>query len=172
MPLSTQAHDPADELSVPTRLRMTRTIKAPPERVFDAWINPELRKQWWSARPGMICDRFEIEPRVGGAYRINMWTPDRAHEYVTVGEIREFDPPRRLAMTWTWEAGNCGNSEPPNPGASARDTLLEIDFLPDADGGTLLTLTHSRFDDQPQRDDHHGGWTGCLASLQKMASGH
>ena len=35
--------DPTAELS----LRVSRFVRAPRERVFEAWIRPELRREWW-----------------------------------------------------------------------------------------------------------------------------
>ena len=143
------------------QLTMTRTFGVPPERVFDAWVDPEQRMKWWSAQEGMYCDACEIDARPGGGYRINMKPADASHEYVVVGEFLEFDRPRRLVMTWSWEEG-CG--DPSEPGSFARDTRLTLDFKP-VGGGTELTLTHVGFTDQPQRDNHLEGWTGCLSAL-------
>ena len=57
-----------------TAVRVHRLIKAPRQRVYDAWIDPELRKQWWRATPEMGCDLCQIDAKVGGL--IHLTTPD------------------------------------------------------------------------------------------------
>ncbi|MBX2853238.1 MAG: SRPBCC domain-containing protein [Phycisphaeraceae bacterium] len=145
-------------------LTLTKLIPAPPEQAFDAWVVPGVRMKWWAAQQGMFCDLCEIDAQVGGRYRINMKTPDRGHEYIVAGEFTIFDRPRRLAFTWSWEPG----SEDPNePGSSTTDTTVSIQFEP-ADGGTLIRLHHTGFNDAPQRDNHLEGWTGCLDKLAEL----
>ena len=145
-------------------LTITRIIPASPEEVFDAWIQPETRMQWWAAQPGMQCDNCVIEPRQGGRYRINMWSPDRSHQYVVVGEFEQFDRPRWLVMSWSWEPGS---GDPQEPGSFATGTTVSIEFE-STDGGTRLTLRHTGFADQAQRDNHQEGWAGCLDNLTNL----
>jgi uncharacterized protein YndB with AHSA1/START domain len=58
----------------PTTLELSRHFDAPPEAVFDAW----LQKSWgeWAGPPGVRGEVVQLEPRVGGHYRIVMHTPD------------------------------------------------------------------------------------------------
>ena len=51
----------------PITLEMTRHFDAPPERVFDAW----LQKSWgdWAGPPGVKGEVTLLEPRVGGRYQ-------------------------------------------------------------------------------------------------------
>ena len=142
-------------------LKITKFIPAPPEQVFDAWVTPEKRKEWWAAQEGMCCDDCTIDARVDGLYRINMWAPDRTHEYVVTGEFKQFERPNRLVMTWSWEPGS---ADPNEPGSFATGTTGAIDFEP-TEGGTLIHLHHSGFADAIQRDNHQEGWLGCLGKL-------
>jgi uncharacterized protein YndB with AHSA1/START domain len=43
---------------------------------------------------------------------------------------------------------------------------VTITFKPDGEG-TLLTLTHEQFFDEPARDRHQTGWTGALEKLDR-----
>lgn len=161
-------------------LTVRRVINAPRETVFDAWVDPEVRKQWWCARPGMFCDLARIDARKGGRYRINMKDPapgsdqqcaDQANatdaasgtrEWVVVGQFLEFDRPNRLTFTWSWE-----HADPTEPGTGAVDTVVTVEFR-EADGGTEVVLTHEGFATDQLRDEHQHGWTGCLGSLGAM----
>jgi len=144
-------------------LSLSQTIKASPQRVYDAWLNPETRMKWWCAQEGMSCDLCDIEARVGGRYRINMLSPDRTKEYICVGEFLELDPPSRIVMTWGWEK----NEDEDLHGGPVHDTTLTID-IEATDEGSNLTLSHTGFTNQTQCDSHIQGWTGCLGQLAKL----
>ena len=48
-----------------------------------------------------------------------------------------------------------------------RASLVNLAFKRDGDG-TILTLHHEQFFDEPARDRHNEGWTGCLNKLEKF----
>ncbi|HXS16552.1 MAG TPA: SRPBCC domain-containing protein, partial [Polyangiaceae bacterium] len=49
---------------------LVRVFDAPRERVFEAWTNPELFKQWWVPKSmDMVLRSCEMDVRVGGTYR-------------------------------------------------------------------------------------------------------
>ena len=133
-------------------------VDAPPEQVYDAWMEPEIRRQWWCAGPGMHCDICEIDNRVGGRFRVNMKQDDKEH--VAVGEFLELDRPRLIRSTWRWESWR----------ASHSDSVLTVEFEP-ADGGTRVTLTHTDLPDDNAVREHTKGWTACLASLAGHVNG-
>ncbi len=143
----------------PTYIRLTKLIKAPRQAVYDAWLDPESRRQWWCAAPEYGCNVCEIDPTQGGRYRVNM--EKDGEEYVTVGEFTELDPPRKLAFTWTWE----------KPSDGVRDTIVTIELYDavaeDGQPATELVLTHDRLPHAKSRELHTGGWAGCLESLAK-----
>ena len=79
-------------------LRMTRHFNASPERVFDAWINPEAARTWLFASPADERYTAEIDARVGGKWSI---TARRSGtDYTASGEYLEIDRPRRLVFTF------------------------------------------------------------------------
>jgi len=53
------------------KLEMTRVIKASKQRVFDAWTRPEFVRQWFGPE-GKACSLAETDPRVGGAYTLEL----------------------------------------------------------------------------------------------------
>lgn len=56
-------------------LIISRIIDAPPERVFKAWTDPELLKQWFAPLP-YTTPVAELDVRPGGANLIVMRGPD------------------------------------------------------------------------------------------------
>ncbi len=138
-------------------VRLTKLLRVPRERVYHAWLDPAVRRQWWGASPEMKCTSCEIDAQVDGAYRVNMIGPD-GQEHVTVGRFVELDPPAKLAFTWTWE-------QDPTFGGDSLVTieLFETEF--EGEAATELVLTHERLTNAHQRSEHTSGWMGCLRSL-------
>jgi uncharacterized protein YndB with AHSA1/START domain len=100
--------------------------------------------------------RAELDPRPGGAYRI-----DVAGEHVARGEYVELDLPHRVVFTWGWEGGDAVP-----PGAST----VEITLTPQ-DGGTLVRLEHRDLPTQESREAHGHGWDHYLERLVVAAAG-
>src|SRR5436190_169793 len=89
------------------KLEIKRLIKAPRERVFDAWTRPEQLKQWMGPDEDMTIASVKIDLRVGGKFRIQMKAPD-GESYTAVGTYREVRAPERLVFTWDWEKDGSG----------------------------------------------------------------
>jgi uncharacterized protein YndB with AHSA1/START domain len=88
--------DPA----VPT-IRITRDFDAPPEKVFRAWIDPDLVARWLGPRDSAIrIDSWDA--RTGGGYR---YASVRDGEEIAAfyGSFHEVRPNERLVQTFTWE---------------------------------------------------------------------
>ena len=81
-----------------TVVEVRRVIRAPRQRVFEAWTKPEELKRWHAPGP-MTVSLAEVDLRVGGRYRIHMVAPS-GEEHRVVGTYREVDPPRRLTYSW------------------------------------------------------------------------
>jgi len=138
-----------------TELRMTRHIRAPRERVFDAWIRPESLRRWLGPE-AVTVDSVELDPRVGGRYRIV--AREAGQSRVVTGEYKELVHGRKLVMTWAFE------------GPTRHDTLLTVLFE-DLDGGTELTLIHERFASAEDMGHHEQGWVGSLDKLAAAMAG-
>jgi len=95
----------------------------------------------------------ESDPRKGGRYRWVMKAPD-GEEHDVSGVYREVVPNEKLVFTWAWKS------------TPERESLVTLSFKPDG-GGTLLTLQHEQFFDEPARDRHQYGWTNAMEKLDK-----
>lgn len=136
-------------------------IAAPPDRVFQALIDPSQVLQWWTS-PECPIERFSIEPRAGGRWRYDTkdtkMTVNGVSKFQCDGQVLEYDPPRVLMYTWiaNWH-------EKP-----AQRTVVRWE-LAASKGGTLLRVTHSGLIDLPaSRKDYSGGWPGVLESIKKF----
>ena len=86
-------------------LTLTRIIDAPPEKVFKAWTDPELLKQWFTPRP-YTTPIVEVDVRPGGANYIVMRDPE-GNDMPNRGVYLEVVENQRLvftdAYTTAWE---------------------------------------------------------------------
>jgi uncharacterized protein YndB with AHSA1/START domain len=130
-------------------LVVRRFIPVPRERVFAAWLDPASLAQWM--RPGKTKDvKAEVDPRVGGKFRIVMVEDRGAFEHT--GEYLAIEPPARLSFTWISQA------------TDLRPTVVTIDFV-ERDAGTELILTHRRLP-ASEIEPHRRGWTDIVQKLE------
>ncbi|HEX9824255.1 MAG TPA: SRPBCC domain-containing protein [Actinomycetota bacterium] len=84
-------------MSAQRELTLTRIIDAPRELVFKAWTEPEQVAKWWGP-DGFTAPVVELDPRPGGALRVDMQGPDGV-VYPNTGEFLEVVEPERLVVT-------------------------------------------------------------------------
>ena len=136
-------------------LRLTRTVAAPPARVFEAWTTPEDMVHWASPE-GATLEKVEVDLRVGGSYLLAMKNAEGAH-WTAFGTYKEIDPPNRLVYTWDWKEKD----------HAMGDTLVTVEFN-EVDGGTEVVLVHEGFPAEEAKDGHLQGWTSCLDRFEKL----
>ena len=133
-------------------LVLKRRLKAAPEKVYEAWTQPEQMTRWWGVAGNPKPTIAETDLRVGGRFRVQYWGTNDEHHSVS-GTYREVVPNRKLAFSWAWQS------------TPERESLVTIDLNPVNDG-TMLTLTHEQFFDEKARDDHGRGWGLALDRLE------
>jgi uncharacterized protein YndB with AHSA1/START domain len=78
-------------------VRITQRYDAPAERVFNAWLDPAMAGTWLFATASRPMARVEIDPRVGGSFRLLERSDGTDVEYR--GRYVEIVPSRRLVFT-------------------------------------------------------------------------
>jgi uncharacterized protein YndB with AHSA1/START domain len=140
--------------NAPTRraIRVARRFRAAPERVFRAWLQPDVAGRWLFATASEPMTDVDIDPRVGGTFRLAA----RRNGVEHAGRYVEIVPPRRLVFTL---------ASADRPGAVTRGTA-EISPL---GSGCELALTHE--DVPPERaGETEARWTGILYGLGETLS--
>ena len=134
---------------------VSRRIAAPTEAVFDAWLDPDSIGRWLFRTPGGELVRAEVDPRVGGRFRLDERRDGEIAEHH--GDYVELDRPHRLAFDfWT--------------SFSEVRTRVTISLATEGNA-TLLTLTHdgvwTDYEDRTRQ-----GWTMILEGLERWIARH
>jgi uncharacterized protein YndB with AHSA1/START domain len=144
-------------------LVLTRMIKAPREKVFKAWTDAELLKQWFAPLP-YTTPHAELDVRVGGANLIVMRGPD-GNEFPNRGVYLEIIENEKIvvtdAFTKAWEP-------------SEKAFMTVILTFEDVGGKTKYTAL-ARHWSVADREAHekmgfHEGWGICADQLEALAS--
>jgi uncharacterized protein YndB with AHSA1/START domain len=115
-------------MSTPAIVTVSREIAAPPERVFDAWINPRDAAKFLFATPEGTIVRCDIDARVGGRFLIIDRRADGDAEHH--GEFIELDRPNRIRFLFR------------GPGTKEGEWSKVTVEIAAAGSGSLLTLVH------------------------------
>lgn len=109
------------------------TVEATIEQAFAIFAGRPL--EWWPESHVFVKDRqaITIEPFVGGRY----FERGADGEEIAWGTITEWDPPKRLVMTW--RVGP--NWQPITDDEKA--SFIKVDFAADGPATTTVTLTHA-----------------------------
>ncbi len=135
-------------------LVLERRYPVAPQKVWNAWTDPQALSVWFGPGEPNSVTLAQTDVRVGGRFRLVFSTPD-GEEHDVSGRYVEVAVARRLVFTWAWRS------------TPERESLVSIDFVPDANG-TLMNFRHEQFFDQAARDGHERGWTTTLEKLADL----
>jgi uncharacterized protein YndB with AHSA1/START domain len=142
-------------------LTLTRIIDAPREKVFQAWTDPELLKQWFAPLP-YTTPEAQIDLRPGGSNRILMRSPD-GEDLPNRGVYLEVVPNERLvftdAYTSAWEP--------------AEKPFMTVILTFEDEGGKTKYTAVARHWTVADREAHekmgfHEGWGQCADQLAAL----
>src|SRR5215470_3880437 len=132
-------------------VQVTRSFHASPEQAFEAWVNPDLLRQW-------LAPKVEADARVGGHFRLEVAKPEGTH--LVTGVYRELVPSEHILMTWVYEG--------PIGSADKMEALLTVDFHKRGPN-TEIELHHDRLTNPAYRETiQRGAWTRALEELAKV----
>lgn len=137
-------------------LRIEREFAYPPQKVFEAWLDPQQLMIWMGPSDEVRITNVTVNAVEGGDYHMDFNDPDGTVNRLN-GRYQKIQRHTELVFTWIWE--------PPTEGAN-HETLVSLDFQP-IPQGTKLTLMHQRFSSTELRDRHAAGWAGCLDKLAR-----
>lgn len=142
-------------------LVLTRLIDASPDKLFRAWTEPELMKQWFAPLP-WTTPHAEVDLRPGGSSLVVMRGPDGT-EFPNPGVYLEVVKNKRLvatdAFTQAWEP-------------SAKPFMTLVLTFEDEGGKTRYTALarHWTVEDREAHEKmgFHEGWGICTDQLEAL----
>jgi uncharacterized protein YndB with AHSA1/START domain len=123
-----------------SEVRLAVDAEASASALFADLLSPQVLDEFWSN--GAV-----IEPHVGGRYSYG-WRSGGP------SKILELDPDKKLTLDWSY------SGEP--------DTVVSWQ-LAGSGGRTRMTLVHTGFDPDTNREDYRHGWLGFLVPLKARA---
>jgi len=132
---------------------LSKTIHAPVEQVFDAWLDPKMLTQFILPMPGMPQPEVQNDAKKGGDFSIIMQVGDQKIPHT--GRYLEISRPSKLVFSWF---------SPFSP----EDSCVTLMFTKVGDSETHVELTHVKFIDEQSRSNHEGGWGNILMSLEQL----
>lgn len=148
-----------------TTIYIIRVFDAPLEKVWKAWTDPEIFKQWWGPKD-FTAPVVKIDFRVGGSYLNSMRSPDGEEVWGT-GVYKEIVPMERIVLTDSFADAE-GNVVSASDYGMSGDWPLELKMMvnfQEEEGKTRLTIQHSGFPDHENASMAEAGWNESLDKL-------
>jgi uncharacterized protein YndB with AHSA1/START domain len=148
----------------PYDIEITRVFDAPPERVYQAFTDPDQFARWYGPVGFPVHrDSVEVDARVGGRQRFEMVS--EADPSMRTGFDGRFDavvPNQLLSSRGAWDGV---------PGqAGAWPSHLRVEFHDDVDGGTRLVVREGPHP-PGTADLGRQAWEMMLPKLESLLSG-
>ena len=140
---------------MPGTVRLHRVLKAPPERVYRAFLDADANAKWLPPN-GFTCKVHQLDARVGGTYRMSFtnFTTGGSHSFA--GEYVELVPHERIRHT--------DKFDDPNLKGGMTTTIV----LKKVSTGTDLGVTQEGIPDAIPTEMCYLGWQDSLDQLAKL----
>lgn len=140
---------------MPGTVRLHRVLAAPPERVYRAFLDPQALAKWLPPN-GFTCTVHELEPKVGGRYRMSFTNFSTGNGHSFGGTYLELVPGERIRNDDTFE-------DPNLPG-----TMITTVTLKAVSVGTDLQVVQEGIPDAIPVEACYQGWQESLVLLGKL----
>lgn len=140
---------------MPYTVRLHRVLATRPEKVYRAFLEADALAKWLPPN-GFACTVHQLEPKVGGAYRMSFrnFTTGQSHSFA--GEYLELVPDERLRYTDKFD-------DPNLPGQISVTVTLK-----GAQAGTELNIVQEGLPDAIPPAACYLGWQDSLQNLARL----
>ena len=143
-------------------LVLERTYQASPERVFAAWSDPDIRKEWDVPGDGWELAEMEMDFRIGGRESSRFGPPGGPY-YQAEGVYLDIVPDRRIVSAGTMHEGEVRTAV----------TLATVELFPEGNGTRLRLTDQSAFlEGREDAADRRSGYGTTLAKLEGFLDAH
>lgn len=132
-------------------IKIERHFSAAPQKVWQAWTNPQIVKLWFGSDPNGTVSHAVLDVRIGGSFEVTFANSDGT-QYTCFGNYKEAELYKKLAFTWLWRD-------------RPTDELITIRFQEEEDG-TLMTFEQANIDENTSHN-YEIGWRSTFEKIEK-----
>ncbi|HEX2120835.1 MAG TPA: SRPBCC family protein [Thermoanaerobaculia bacterium] len=136
-------------------IRLHRVLRAKPERVYRAFLNPEAMAKWLPPY-GFTCAVHEMNAEVGGTYRMSFTNFSSGNGHSFGGQYVELVPSEKIVYTDRFD-------DPNLPGEMRTTVTLEP-----VSCGTDLTIVQEGVPEVIPPEMCYLGWQESLQQLAQL----
>ena len=144
-------------------LVLTRLIDAPREKLYRAWTDPDLLKQWFAPAP-WTTPSAQLDFRAGGG-NIVVMADEKGNQYPNSGQYLEIVPNEKIVFTDAY----VGDWQP-----SEKPFMTVVLSFTDEGGRTRYTARaiHWTVEDRKTHEQmgFHEGWGLCTTQLEALVA--
>ena len=140
---------------MPSTIRLHRVMKAPPDRIYRAFLDPEAMAKWLPPH-GFTGKVHEIDARVGGSYKMSFTNLGTGKSHSFGGEYLELVPGQRIRHTDKFD-------DPNLPGMMTTTIELKKVLV-----GTEINITQEGIPDAIPVEMCYLGWQESLQLLTQL----
>lgn len=140
---------------MPSTIRLHRVLRARPERVYRAFIDPDAMVKWLPPN-GFTAKVHHMDARVGGTYKMSFTNFSTGTSHSFGGEYLELASPERLRYVDKFD-------DPSLPGAMQVTVSLK-----QVSCGTELSVVQEGVPDVIPAEACYLGWQESLVLLAKL----
>ncbi len=136
-------------------VRLHRVLRAPPERVYRAFLDPDAMAKWLPPN-GFTGKVHHVDARVGGTYKMSFTNFSTGQSHAFGGEYLELVPHERLCHTDRFDDANL-------PGEMKTTVILAK-----VSCGTELNVVQEGIPESIPTEACYLGWQESLALLAML----
>jgi len=139
----------------PSSIRLHIVLKAPPERVYKAALDPAALAKWLPPN-GFTCTVHELNAKVGGSFKMSFTNFSTGKSHAFGGKYSVLEPNNRIVYTDTFD-------DPTMPGTMTTSwTITKVSC------GTEVEITQEGIPAQIPPEQCYLGWQESLDLLKRV----
>ena len=140
---------------MPNTVRFHRVFRAPPERVYRAFLDADAMAKWLPPY-GFTCKVHHMEAKVGGTFKMSFTNFTNGQSHSFGGSYRELVPSEKIRYTDVFD-------DPNLPGEMQTTVVLKA-----VSCGTDIEIVQEGLPEMIPVEMCHLGWQESLAQLKRL----
>jgi uncharacterized protein YndB with AHSA1/START domain len=139
----------------PNTIKLHRVLKAPPDRVYRAFLDPAAMCKWFAPN-GFTCTVQQLDAKVGGSYKASFTNFSSGKTHSFGGTYKELKPGQKLVYSDKFD-------DPSLPGEMTTTVVLKA-----VSCGTDVSITQEGVPGVIPPEMCYLGWQESLEGLARL----